>query len=55
MGNDDKRAHFAATAAANPARRVGQPADIASAALLALTNPFITGTTLHVDGGGRLS
>jgi NAD(P)-dependent dehydrogenase (short-subunit alcohol dehydrogenase family) len=55
MGTDDKEAHFAATAAANPARRVGQPADIASAALLALTNPFITGTTLHVDGGGRLS
>jgi hypothetical protein len=25
-----------------------------SAAVLAtLTNPFVTGTTLHVDGGGR--
>ncbi|MEC3954079.1 SDR family oxidoreductase [Nocardia sp. CDC153] len=44
---------FAAVAARNPARRVGAPADIASAALLALTNPFLTGTTLHVDGGGR--
>jgi NAD(P)-dependent dehydrogenase (short-subunit alcohol dehydrogenase family) len=46
---------FADVAARNPARRIGQPADIASAALLALTNPFLTGTTLHVDGGGHLS
>jgi NAD(P)-dependent dehydrogenase (short-subunit alcohol dehydrogenase family) len=46
---------FRRTQANNPARRVGQPADIASAALLALTNPFITGTTLRVDGGGRLA
>ncbi|MFQ6328537.1 SDR family oxidoreductase [Nocardia sp. CWNU-33] len=46
---------FADVAAANPARRVGLPADISAAALLALTNPFLTGTTLHVDGGGRLT
>lgn len=45
---------FRDTAARVPARRVGQPADVASAALLALTNPFLTGTTLHVDGGSRL-
>lgn len=49
-GKDDL---FAAVAAKNPARRVGAPADISAAALLALTNPFLTGTTLHVDGGGR--
>ena len=54
MGADRDR-FFADTAARNPARRVGQPADISSAALLALTNPFLTGTTLHVDGGGRLA
>ena len=46
---------FSNVAASNPARRIGQPADISSAALLALTNPFITGTTLHVDGGGRVA
>ena len=45
---------FARTAATNPARRIGQPDDIAQAALLAMTNPFLTGVTLHVDGGGRL-
>jgi len=54
MGKDKDR-FFAETAARNPARRIGQPADIAAAALLALTNPFLTGTTLHVDGGGRLA
>lgn len=46
---------FAGVAASNPARRVGRPEDLSSAALLALTNPYLTGTTLHVDGGGRLA
>ncbi|MET9492080.1 SDR family oxidoreductase [Nocardia sp. NPDC006630] len=50
-----KDSFFRTVAAQNPARRVGDPADISSAALLALTNPFLTGTTLHVDGGGRLA
>lgn len=45
---------FADTARTNPARRVGLPSDIASAALSLLTNTFVTGVTLHVDGGGRL-
>ncbi|MEV6768471.1 hypothetical protein AB0N05_07535 [Nocardia sp. NPDC051030] len=31
------------------------PADTASAALRAIANSFLTGTTLHVDGGGRLA
>jgi hypothetical protein len=30
---------------------IGLPPDISTAALLALTNPFLTGTTVHVDGG----
>lgn len=50
-----KEAFFESIAARNPARRVGTPADISAAALLALTNPFLTGTTLHIDGGGRLA
>ncbi|MGW4354866.1 SDR family oxidoreductase [Nocardia sp. NPDC004582] len=50
-----KDAFFRTIADRNPARRIGTPADISSAALLALTNPFLTGTTLHVDGGGRLA
>ncbi|WP_410674788.1 SDR family oxidoreductase [Amycolatopsis sp. cmx-4-68] len=45
---------FRRTAAANPARRVGRPGDVAAATLQVLANPFVTGTVLHVDGGGRL-
>jgi NAD(P)-dependent dehydrogenase (short-subunit alcohol dehydrogenase family) len=50
---EGKQKLFENTAAKVPARRVGELADVSSAALLALTNPFITGETLHVDGGGR--
>ncbi|SHF69137.1 NAD(P)-dependent dehydrogenase, short-chain alcohol dehydrogenase family [Jatrophihabitans endophyticus] len=52
---DAKDELFRTTAASNPARRVGTPADISAAAIALLTNTFITGTVLHVDGGGRLS
>ncbi|WP_433755894.1 SDR family oxidoreductase [Nocardia sp. CA-135398] len=51
----DKQPFLTTVAAANPARRIGRPSDISAAALLALTNPFLTGTTLHIDGGGRLA
>ncbi|MFC0437340.1 SDR family oxidoreductase [Kutzneria buriramensis] len=50
-----KQALFEGVAAKNPARRVGQPSDVSAAALLALTNPFLTGATLHIDGGARLA
>ncbi|TDN42369.1 NAD(P)-dependent dehydrogenase (short-subunit alcohol dehydrogenase family) [Curtobacterium flaccumfaciens] len=55
MGEDGKRDFFASTAATNPARRVGTPDDVVSAVLLAVDNTFVTGTTLHVDGGGHLA
>ncbi|WP_284745743.1 SDR family oxidoreductase [Amycolatopsis sp. RTGN1] len=51
-GKDD---FFRRTAETNPARRVGAAADVATATLQALANPFVTGTVLHVDGGGRLA
>jgi NAD(P)-dependent dehydrogenase (short-subunit alcohol dehydrogenase family) len=38
-----------------PARRIGEPEDLANAAIAMLSNPDITGTVLHVDGGGPLS
>ncbi|WP_432519063.1 SDR family oxidoreductase [Kineococcus sp. SYSU DK006] len=50
-----KEAFLRSTAAANPARRTGTPEDLAEAALFAMTNPFLTATTLHVDGGGRFA
>jgi len=50
---DGKDQLFRNTAAKVPAGRVGQPEDVSAAALLALTNPFLTGETLHLDGGAR--
>ena len=38
-----------------PARRVGRPEDIAQAILFVATNPFATGTTVTVDGGGTIA
>lgn len=55
MGDEAKSRFFADTAAENPARRVGTPEDIARVVMLALTNPFLTATTLHIDGGGRVA
>ncbi|WP_112239084.1 SDR family oxidoreductase [Kribbella monticola] len=52
---EGKQKLFDTTAAKVPARRIGQLADVSSAALLALTNPFMTGETLHVDGGARFA
>ncbi len=34
-----------------PLKRVGQPEEVASAILLSLSNPYMTGTTIDVDGG----
>lgn len=42
-------------AAANlPARRVGQPEDVANAILYLAGTPFATGSTVLVDGGGSI-
>ena len=37
-----------------PARRLGKPEDIAQAIETVITNGFISGSTLYVDGGQRL-
>lgn len=37
-----------------PARRVGTPEDIAAAALFCMTNRFLTGGALRLDGGATL-
>ncbi|WP_042366043.1 SDR family oxidoreductase [Streptacidiphilus neutrinimicus] len=49
----DKEAAFAELSARLPARRVGTPDDIAEAFVSVMSNGFITGTELHVDGGHR--
>jgi NAD(P)-dependent dehydrogenase (short-subunit alcohol dehydrogenase family) len=54
LGERGKADYFADISARNPARRIGTVDDIAGAVLFALTNTFLTGQTLHVDGGEPL-
>jgi NAD(P)-dependent dehydrogenase (short-subunit alcohol dehydrogenase family) len=54
MGDDGKRDYFEQIAAHNPVGRIGTPDDIASAVLFAMTNAFMTGVTLKIDGGEPL-
>lgn len=55
LPEEARKGMFAATAAKLPAGRIGAPEDIAQAILLAAANPFLTGTTLDVDGGAHLA
>jgi NAD(P)-dependent dehydrogenase (short-subunit alcohol dehydrogenase family) len=50
-----REAMFANSAEHLPARRVGQPEDIAKAVLFLATTPFATGSTVRVDGGGAIA
>jgi NAD(P)-dependent dehydrogenase (short-subunit alcohol dehydrogenase family) len=54
LGDDGKRDYFKRIADGNPARRIGTTDDIAGAVLFAMTNTFMTGMTLKVDGGESL-
>jgi NAD(P)-dependent dehydrogenase (short-subunit alcohol dehydrogenase family) len=50
----DKEVRTAAMAARLPARRVGSATDAAEAVLFLMTNRFMTGATLEIDGGAVL-
>jgi NAD(P)-dependent dehydrogenase (short-subunit alcohol dehydrogenase family) len=50
-----KREAMFEAAAHLPARRVGQADDVAQAILFVATNPFVTGSTITVDGGGSIA
>jgi NAD(P)-dependent dehydrogenase (short-subunit alcohol dehydrogenase family) len=52
---EQKDAFLREAAGRIPARRVGTPPDVVQAVLYAMTHPYVTGTVLHVDGGGRLA
>ncbi len=52
---DEERKHFFARLEKKlPTGKVGTPADLADATLFALSNPYLTGEILHVNGGGSL-
>jgi NAD(P)-dependent dehydrogenase (short-subunit alcohol dehydrogenase family) len=55
FGEQGKADYFADIRARNPVRRIGTPQDIAAAVLFAMTSTFLTGQTLHVDGGEPLT
>jgi NAD(P)-dependent dehydrogenase (short-subunit alcohol dehydrogenase family) len=55
MPADRKKAMLDHAAATLPARRIGQADDVADAILMLMTNPFTTGSTVLVDGGGLIS
>ena len=55
MPADQKQTLYDHAAATLPARRVGQPEDVADAIVLLMTNPFTTGSTLFIDGGGSIA
>ena len=54
LGEEKKAALFDQRALANPARRIGESEDVAEAVLFALTNTFLTGVSIGVDGGEPL-
>jgi NAD(P)-dependent dehydrogenase (short-subunit alcohol dehydrogenase family) len=55
MGEGGKRAYFEHISGRNPAGRIGSPEDVANAVLFAMTNTFLTGVTLKIDGGEPLT
>jgi NAD(P)-dependent dehydrogenase (short-subunit alcohol dehydrogenase family) len=55
MGEDGKRSYFEHISSSNPARRIGTVEDVAGAVLFAMTNGFMTGVTLRIDGGEPLT
>ncbi|MCX4571658.1 SDR family oxidoreductase [Streptomyces sp. NBC_01571] len=55
FGEEGKAEYFARIRARNPSRRIGTTDDVASAVLFAMTSTFLTGETVHIDGGEPLS
>jgi NAD(P)-dependent dehydrogenase (short-subunit alcohol dehydrogenase family) len=54
MPPEQRQAMFRQVAESLPARRMGQPEDIAQAVLYLMADPYATGTILLIDGGFML-
>jgi NAD(P)-dependent dehydrogenase (short-subunit alcohol dehydrogenase family) len=54
LGAESKEEFYQRAADANPVGRIGHSDDIANAVLFCMTNTFLTGVTLKVDGGEAL-
>ncbi|MCX8999398.1 SDR family oxidoreductase [Rhizobiaceae bacterium BDR2-2] len=55
MGKAERKAFHDRVAAELPAGRIGTVEDIAHAAISLMENGFMTGSVVHVDGGGRIA
>ncbi|MEV4537732.1 SDR family oxidoreductase [Asanoa sp. NPDC049518] len=55
LGAREKQGYIDTIRRRNPTRSVGTTGDIADGVLFAMTSPFLTGTTLHIDGGEPLT
>jgi NAD(P)-dependent dehydrogenase (short-subunit alcohol dehydrogenase family) len=55
MGDEGKRSYFEHISSTTPARRIGTVEDVSGAVLFAMTNSFLTGVTLKIDGGEPLT
>ena len=55
MAAEDRDAMFERLSGSLPAGRVGTAEDVAAGIWMLLTNDFVTGTVLPVDGGHRLA
>jgi len=53
-GSEGRAATIARVSGVLPVKRVGAPAELAQAYVFAMTNGFVTGALIDVDGGGLL-
>ena len=49
----DRETLMTARAAILPGKRVGTPGEVAHAIVMCMTNAYLNGAVLHIDGGGR--
>ncbi len=54
LPGEQRAAQFAAAAEGLPAKRIGQPDDIAGAVAYLIDASYVTGTVLPVDGGAAM-
>lgn len=54
MEDTARQSLFDRVAESLPAKVMGQPEDIANAVMFVMTTPFVTGSTVRVDGGGAI-
>ncbi|SDV48950.1 SDR family oxidoreductase [Chitinasiproducens palmae] len=55
LDGDRRRAMFDGAAQKLPVGQIGTPEHVATQAVAFMTNPYMTGTTVYVDGGGAIA